>query len=159
MRNSLAKRKKIAITSKNATKIRHEHLHLVRGEQQVNHSHSPIPASDIEKLYAINPKYVDELFSIMKESVEIEKQETNNFYSAIEREQANDKLAIEKDAKNKAEAIRLIIFVVIFLMISGSAFVYFGYEVIGGAIVTTVLLGIIKAFFTDSNKKKEPKKI
>lgn len=157
MSNSLVKRKKLAL-SKDNKKVRHEHLHLVKGEQQVNHSHSPISASDIERLEAINPQYVQELFSIMKESINIEKQETNNFYAAIEREQSNDKLAIEKDAKNKSEAIRLVIFTVVFLMISGSVFVYFGHEVTGGAIVTTVLLGIIKAFFTNSGKKEEKQK-
>lgn len=152
MSRSLAKRKK-SESSKDPQKVRHEHLHLVKGEQQVNYSHSPISASDIEKLEAINPLYVKELFTIMKESVEVEKQETNNFYAAIEREQSNDKLAIEKDSKNKSDAMKLAIFVMMFFMISGSVFVYFGYELIGGSIVTTVLLGFIKALFLGGNKK------
>lgn len=154
MSRSLAKRKKLA-ASKESQRVRHEHLHLVKGEQQVNHSHSPISASDIEKLEAINPQYVKDLFSIMQKSIEVEENETNKFYTAIEKEQSNDRLAIEKDSKNKSDAMKLAIFVMVFLMISGSVFVYFGYEIIGGSIVTTVLLGFIKALFTGNSKKEE----
>jgi len=57
---------------RNPTEKVSKNLHLVKGEHSVIHSHTPISADEIERLQAINPDYVDRLFSIMEKSVEVE---------------------------------------------------------------------------------------
>jgi len=155
-RKSLTKRKKQQIAKQNENaSVRHEHLHLVKGEQQVNHSHSPISATDIERLHNIDPKYVDDLFDIMKTSVDVEEKETSKFYKAIDKEQENDKLAIIKDADNKKLAMILATVLIMILLVTGIGLIYFGYIKIGGSLITVVMLGVVKSMLTGKSDKSE----
>jgi len=153
---SLTKRKRNRISKQTENlKVRHEHLHLVKGEQQVNHSHSPIAATDIEKLHALNPKYAEDLFDIMKKSVKVEEEETSKFYNAIDKEQDNDKLAIERNSENKKLAMILATSLIVIMLISGIGLIYYGYSKIGGSLITVVMLGVVKSMLTGKSDKSE----
>jgi len=143
-KKSLRKRKKSLQQEKEKA-----NLHLVAGEYKLNHTHSitPISADELEKIYNINPEYVDRLLNIVEDSLKIEKEENEKFYKAIDKEQENEKLEIIKkhDIANKSLIFASIV-IVIFMTI-GSILLYFGHEYVGGAMLTTVIATIIKAIF------------
>lgn len=128
-------------------------LHLVKGEHNVVHSHTPVSADEIQKLQDINPEYVDRLFKIIEKSVDIELIEKDLFYKAIEREQENDRLAIEKESETKNKAMTFAFIVISFFIALTTGCFYFGYWEIGSLIITVGLVGILKAIFTQDDKK------
>jgi len=136
-----------------------KHLHLVKGQYDHKHTHSvtPISADEVEKLHNIDPTLVTRLFNIIETGLEAEKEETKKFYEAVEREQENDKLAITSKANNDKRAMNYAFSTIFFLVIVGSLFIYFNHEYIGGAILTSVLLGVVKAMLgkKDKSEKKE----
>lgn len=136
-----------------------KHLHLVKGQYDHKHTHSvtPISADEVEKLHNIDPTLVTRLFNIVEAGLEAEKEETKKFYEAVEREQENDKLTITSKANNDKRAMNYAFFTIFFLVIVGSLFIYFNHEYIGGAILTSVLLGVVKAMLgkKDKSEKKE----
>lgn len=135
----------------------YKHLHLVSGQHNHKHTHSvtPISADEVEKLHNIDPALVPRLFNIIENSLEAEKEETKKFYEAVEREQENDKLAISSKYDSDKKAMNYAFITIFFLMIAGSILIYFGFELIGGAIVTTVLLGVAKAMLSKKDKSEE----
>lgn len=157
MSKSLRKRRNLLQKPNSVQKVfnNHNHLHYVAGEHKHNITHTitPISADEIERINNISPELVSRLFSIIENSLEAEKQETQNFYDAVEREQKNDELSISEQSQNTKKAIKYSFISMIILMISGIITLALGYPWIGGAIMTTVLLGVVRAIL----KQKEPK--
>jgi predicted amino acid-binding ACT domain protein len=154
---SLRKRKNLLQKQNPTQKVfsNHNHLHYVAGEHKhnVTHTITPISADEIERIHSVSPELVDRLFNIIESSLEAEKQETQNFYNAVEREQKNDELSILKQSENNQKAVKYSFLSMIILMICGIIAIVSGYPWIGGAIMTTVLLGVVRAIL----KQKEPK--
>jgi len=154
---SLRKRKNLLQKQTPTQKVfnNHNHLHYVAGEHKhnVTHTITPISADEIERIHKIDHSYADRFFNIIESSLEAEKQETQNFYNAVEREQKNDELSILKQSENNNKAIKYSFLSMIILMICGIITLALGYPWIGGAIMTTVLLGVVRAIL----KQKEPK--
>jgi hypothetical protein len=132
-----------------------QNLHIVAGNHHhdVIHSVAPISATEIEKLESINPEYVNRLFNIMEQSIQTEEKERALYFDAIEREQENDKLSIEKQAELKNNALLLSGKVILGMILSSLIFAYLGHEIIAGAIITTGLVGIVKAILSKNKKK------
>ena len=145
---SIRKQKKLARTQQ-AQQIEAKHLHLVAGQHNHKHTHSlsPISADEVEKLHNINPELVDRLFKIMENGLIAEEQENKKFYEALEREQENDRLAITTKAENDKNAMKSASSIIVLLIIVGSVLIYFNHEIIGGTVLTTVLLGVARAMF------------
>jgi hypothetical protein len=146
---SLRQRKK-AIAKQQAPKELEKHLHLVAGNHKHSHTHSisPISADEIEKLHHINPQYATRLFDLLQDGLDAEKQEAKSFFDAVEREQANDRLLIESEKKNNNKAMLLSFSAMVILMLCGTGLVYFGYEYIGGAVLTTVIMSVVKSILS-----------
>jgi hypothetical protein len=153
---SLRKQKKAYLKHSPTEKVSN-HLHLVAGEHKHNHTHSitPISADEVQKLNDINPVYVDRLFDIIDKSLESERQESISYYKAVEKEQQNDELSIIKKSEDATKAMRYAFSAISFLMLCGSLLIYFNHELIGGTVVTTVLLGVAKAMLSKKDKNKE----
>ena len=134
-----------------------KHLHLVKGQYDHKHTHSvvPISADEVEKLHNIDPTLVPRLFNIIESGLESEKEETKKFYEAVEREQENDKLAITTKANNDKMAMNYAFITIFFLVLVGSVFIYFGHEYIGSAVLTSVLLGVVKAMLGKKEKTEK----
>lgn len=154
---SLRQRKKDI--QKHQDKQHQEHLHLVAGQHNhrhsVTHSVAPISADEVERLNNIDPLLVNRIFSIMETSLEIENSEQKKFYEAIQREQENDQLSITSKHNSENKAIKYAMFTMVFLILSGAGFVYFGYDWIGGGLITTVMLGIIQSILKREHKKED----
>lgn len=90
----------------------------------------------------------------MESSLDSEKEETQRYYDAIQREQENDKLSIESQSKDTKLSILVSAFTMLFLTAVGSTLIYFEHEFIGGTIVTTVLLGIVRAILLKKSSSK-----
>ena len=134
---------------------RSENLHLVQGEHkhQVTHSHTPISADEIQKLQDINPQYVDRLLTILEKSVDTEAKERELFFSAVDKEQENDKLAILKESELKTNAISFATKIIFsFLSVSTVCF-FLGYWEIGSFIITVGLVGVLKSMFSKAEDK------
>lgn len=136
-----------------------KNLHLVAGkhEHNITHSVTPISASEIEKLEALNPQYVDRLFNIVEKSLEIEDKEMNRYFNTIEQEQSNDELAIISKDNMTTKSLQYATAITIFLIIAALVFTYFGFEYIAYIIVSVVIIAIIKGIFSGSSSKdKDP---
>ena len=133
-------------------KLTSQNLHLVKGEHSVTNSHSPISADELHKLTELNPAYADRLIGIMESSIAIEQQERELFYNAIDKEQENDKLAIESETNLKEKSLYFTIIIIGAFLISSLIFAYSGHEVIAGTIITVGLVGVIKAMFSKNKK-------
>jgi len=153
---SLRKRKKAVAAKNKNTKSLNANLHLVAGEYKHDHTHSitPISANEIQSLYDIDPSYPERLFTLMENSLEGERKETQRYYDAVEREQENDKLSITTQSRDTKLSILMSVFSMVFLTVLGSILIYFEHEVIGGTIVTTVLLGIVRAILLKKSTSK-----
>jgi len=135
-----------------------KNLHFHKGEYDHKHTHliTPISADEIEKLNSINPTYAYKLFNIIEKSLDIEKEDSKNFYEAIQREQENEKLSIIKNYEDNKRTTFFAFFTLIFLTACGSILIYFGHKYIGGLLLSTVLVSIIQAIlFKRKNKKEE----
>lgn len=159
MSKSLRKRKNQLKNQNPTQKVfnNHNHLHYVAGEHKhnVTHTITPISADEIERIYNINPDFANRLFTIIESSLESEKQETQSFYNAVEREQKNDELSILKQSENTQKAIKYSFISMIILMLTGIATLALGYPWIGGAIMTTVLLGVVRAILKQKDDKED----
>lgn len=153
-KNSLRKAQKF-----NKTEIEKvsKNLHLVAGkhEHTVNHSHSPMSASEIEKIYAINPNYVDKLLDIIETGLENDKKDREAFYKAVEKEQENDKLAIQGDISTKKTSMYIAGGIVFSFLITSLVFLFQGQPEIAGGILTVGLIGVVTALFSKAKDKKE----
>ena len=146
-----AKRSQVAKLS------RSENLHLVKGEHKhnVTHSHTPISADEIEKIQSINPEYVDRLFTIVENSIDTERRERELFFNAVDKEQENDKLAIEKESETKKFALIFALAIILsFLAVALFCF-YKGYWQVGSVIITVGLVGVIVPLYSKGKNKKE----
>lgn len=134
-----------------------KNLHLVAGkhEHTVNHSHSPMSASEIERLYAINPNYVDKLLNIIETGLENDKKDREAFYKAVDKEQENDKLAIQGDISAKKTSMYIAGGIVSAFLITSLVFLLQGEPEIAGGIITIGLIGVVSAIFSRSKDKKE----
>ncbi|WP_455755935.1 hypothetical protein [Sulfurimonas sp.] len=137
-----------------------QNLHLLAAKHEHAHTHSvaPISASEIEKLEAINPDYVDRLFSIMEKSVAVEEKEVNMYFEAVAKEQENDELYIYAKTDISKTAIHFSTGLVIFLILSAIGFAYFDLVYIAGALVTTVIGVVVKAIMKDNTPTESDKK-
>jgi hypothetical protein len=124
-------------------------LHLVAGkhEHNVTHSHVPISASELEKLNLINPKYADTLLEIIKSGIENDKKDRESFYAAVNKEQENDRLAIEGQVKNKQTSMIVAGAIVFGFLAASMAFLAVGQYEIGGGLITIGLIGVLTAIF------------
>ena len=134
---------------------RSENLHLVKGEHnhQVTHSHTPISADEIQKLEEINPEYVDRLLTILEKSVDTESRERDLFFKAVEKEQENDKLAIEKESELKDKSMSFASKIIFSFLGVSIGCLYFGYWQITSVIITVGLVGVLKAMFSKDKDK------
>lgn len=153
-KNSLRKAQKF-----NKTEIEKvsKNLHLVAGkhEHTVNHSHSPMSASEIERLYAINPNYVDKLLSIIETGLENDKKDREAFYKAVEKEQENDRVAIQGDISTKKTSMYVAGGIVSAFLITSLVFLFQGQAEIAGGIITVGLIGVITSIFSRTKDKKQ----
>ena len=133
-----------------------KHLHLISAKYDHKHTHSvsPISADEVEKLHNIDPTLVPRFFEMIENGLESEKEESRRFYESVQREQENDRIAITSKYNNDKNAMNYAFITIFFLMIAGSAFIYMGFEFIGGAVVTTVLLGVAKAMLQKKQEKE-----
>ncbi|MDS1371052.1 hypothetical protein RJ999_08090 [Aliarcobacter butzleri] len=156
-RKSLRQQKKDSLRATINPNEASKHLHLVKGQYDHKHTHSvtPISADDVERLHNIDPTLVPRLFGIIESGLQAEKEETKKFYEAVEREQENDKLAITSKADNDKKAMNYAFFTIFFLVFVGALFIYFNHEYIGGAVITTVLLGVVKAMLGKKDKSEK----
>ncbi len=131
------------------TKFAHN-LHLVKGEHKHNitHSHTPISADEIERIEKINPEYVSQLFNLLDKSLEIEKHDREMFYSAIDKEQENEKLSTIKQSEDNQKSMKFAGFTIAVFLTTSLIFASIGETIIAGGIITVGLLGVIKAIFT-----------
>lgn len=155
-RKSLRQQKK-TLSKANHLQDESRHLHLVAGKHDHKHTHSlsPISADEVEKLHNINPEFVTRLFKIIENGLDAEKEETNQFYEALEREQENDKLAITSKANNDKRAMNYAFFTIFFLVAVGSIFIYLDFGYVGYPLVTVVLLGVVKAMLWNKNNGED----
>eukprot|EP01156_Anaeramoeba_ignava_P019090 Anaeramoba_ignava/a94299_279.p1 GENE.a94299_279~~a94299_279.p1 ORF type:complete len:166 (+),score=35.76 a94299_279:351-848(+) len=163
MSKSLRKAKKQRQNQRNIQRVS-KNLHLVGGKLDHNHihSHAPISASEIEKLDAINPEYTKELLSIMKTSVDNDRVETEYFYAAVDKEQDNDKLAIQSNYEQKTRAARYAFSAIGIILFAGIGLIIYGVNIkddivttAGATSIGVVLVGIAKAFLQKADKESE----
>ncbi len=161
MSNNLAKKrrtlKKHLKENKKTEKVS-KSMHLVAGkhEHNITHSIAPISASEIEKIEAINPEYVNRLFNIVEKSLDLEKQEMEKYFEAIDHEQQNDELEIIAKNERTIKSLQYATGLTVFLIIVSLIFAFKGQEGIAVAIVTVLLVSIIKGIFS-KNKDKDTK--
>jgi hypothetical protein len=151
-RKSLRKHLKSNIKAEKISGV--AHLHLVEGQHNHTHSITPISASEVEKLEAINPDYVKELFSIINKSMELEKEEMNRYFDAIQKEQENDELAIIAEDAINSKQLKYATSLIIVLVIASAGFAYYGFKEIAYAIIGTLLIAIINGIFRKKDTKK-----
>ena len=137
---------------RNPTERVSKNLHFIKGEHNVNHSHSPISADEIERLVAIDANYADRLFTIMEKSVELEGKEVELYFNAVKKEQENDELSILEQSKIGTKSLYLSVIVLTFLIFSAAGFAYMGKDLIAAGIVTAVIGVVIKAIMGKSDK-------
>ncbi len=137
---------------RNPTEKVSKNLHLVKGEHNITHSHAPISADEIERLEAINPEYVNRLFSIMEKSIEVEEKEVELYFEAVDKEQNNDELSIIEQSELANKSLTYSVFILIFLILSSLGFTLLGYPIIAGMIISSVIGVVIKAVLSKKEK-------
>ena len=155
-RKSLRKAKK----QREKASLKESHsLHLVGGRldhnHNITHSHTPISASEIEKLDAINPEYTKELLSIMKTTIENDRYETESFYKSVDKEQENDRREIESNFEQKTRSAKYAFSAIGILLFAGISLIIYGANIdndliigTGGTTIGVVLLGVARAFLS-----------
>ena len=130
-------------------------LHFVRGEHNINHSHTPISADELERLVAINPEYVQRLFSIIEQSVTLEGREIELYFDAVKNEQEKDKEFSRLQEKIASKSLYVSSAVIVFLIGSAVLFVWLKQPLIAGAVVSTVIGVVVKAIMGKSSENEK----
>ena len=151
-KNSLRKSRKFNSTEVDKVS---KNMHWVAGkhEHNVNYSHSPISASEIEKLCEINPSYADKLIAIIETGLENDKKDRESFYAAVDKEQDNDRLAIQGEISAKKISMLVAGGIVFGFLISAMIFAFLKQYEIAGGIITIGLVGVLTAIFTNNGNK------